>query len=162
NPARLNCIFPGGNFPATIADEHGSFVMGVPTGQGTLIVTAAGIDDICRPVSRSLLTSGKADELNSLDNFNLFAQLPINVPPGVVEFPAQLEVERGATVKYSIVGADGKTPELVKMIFRGYRTLYSDVLCPRMSRSVFDGKLEIGGVAPEEERLVWLVDPMGK
>jgi hypothetical protein len=162
NPERLNCIFPGGIFPATIADEHGSFVMGVPTGQGTLIVNAAEIDDVCRPVSRSLLTSGKADDLDQLDSINLFAQLPIDVPAGVVEFPAQLEVERGATVKCSIVGADGKTPELVKMIFRGYRTVYSEVAFPRMSRPVFNGKLEIGGVAPEEERLVWLVDPIGK
>ena len=66
NPERLNYIFPGGNFPATIADEHGLFVMGVPTGQGTLVVTGAGTDDVSRPVSRSLLNSGKADELESV------------------------------------------------------------------------------------------------
>ena len=99
---------------------------------------------------------------NQFDSINLFAQLPIDVPPGVVEYPAQLEVERGATVKCSIVGTDGKTPKLVKMIFRGHRTLYSDVMSLRMGRSVLNGKLEIGGVAPDEERLVWLVDPNGK
>jgi hypothetical protein len=162
NLAAKNNLFPGSNWLVTIADEHGSFVMGVPTGQGTLVVTAAGIDDVCRPVSQSLLTSGKADDLNPLDNVNIFAQLAIDVPPGAIEFSAQLDVERGETIKRRIVGSDGTTPELLKMIFRDRRTLYSDRTFHPTSRTVFDGQLQIRGLAPDEGRLVWLVDPLAK
>jgi hypothetical protein len=163
NPERQKYIFPGGNGRVTIADDNGSFVMGVPTGEGTLIVTAAGIDDVCRPVSRSLLTSGKIGELDPLDSMHLFAQMPLDIPQGAIEIPAQLEVERGATVHATIVGVDGSKPELVKSIsFNDCWTLYSDIDRQRVSQTVFDGKLEIRGLAPDEERLVYLVDPIGK
>jgi hypothetical protein len=154
--------FRGGNFPATIADDQGSFVMGVPTGPGTLVVTSASVDDVHHPVSRVLLTTGKpGDELNRSGTIDVFAQMPIEVPEGVVEFPVQLPVERGTMVKVSIVGVDGQVPDQVKMIVRDYHPLYSDALF-RMGRPVFDGRLEIRGLASDEDRLVWLVDPLAK
>src|SRR5262249_37706441 len=92
----------------------------------------------------------------------VFGQLAIDVPAAASEMQVQLSVDRGATIRGTVVGVDGKPPRLIKVLSHQFRARFSDVFYPSTYQPVFDGQLALRGLPSDEERLHWLLDPAGK
>jgi hypothetical protein len=146
-------------YPLTTADETGSFVLGIPPGQGNLLVNCTSADFVLHKFSKELLLGNAVADLTSQ---SAFANQPLDVPLSADEVSVELSIERGVTVQGNVVGADGTIPQQIDIYCLSAAGLRTDATTSiNRSWPNFNGHLKIRGIPASGKVLAFLFDRAG-